>query len=71
MSPEIRSRGSGIAMKIMDNYTGIPGRASYLHDPALKHVCAKATNVESGFMVKVSQWESMVTPEGVLIPAQP
>jgi hypothetical protein len=87
-------------MKIMDHYTGIPGRACYAqgsqvrqftiwsknadrdsmlyvyvpkaridHDPSLKLVCESATDVDSGFMVRVPRWESMVTSEGFLIPA--
>jgi hypothetical protein len=87
-------------MKIMDHYTGIPGRAFYAqgsqvrqftiwsknddreavlyvyvpnaqvdHDPSLQRVCESATDVDSGFMVKVPRWESMVTSEGFLIPA--
>lgn len=88
-------------MKIMDYYTGIPGRACYVqgsqvrqftiwsknddreplfyvyvpnshiaHDLSLKLVCESATDVDSGFMVKVPRWESMVTSEGVLIPSR-
>lgn len=88
-------------MKIMDHYTGIPGRAPYVqgsqvrqftiwsknddrkpmlyvyvpnarinHDVSLKRVCEPATDVESGFMVAVSRWESMVTAEGLLISSQ-
>ena len=88
-------------MKIMDYYTGVPGRAFYLqgsqirqftiwsknddseplfyvyvpiahvaHDASLKRVCEKATDVDSGFMVTVTRWESMVTSEGVLIASQ-
>jgi hypothetical protein len=88
-------------MKIMDYYTGIPGRACYVqgsqvrqftiwsknddseplfyvyvpnsliaHDLSLKLVCESATDVDSGFMVKVPRWESMVTSEGVLIASQ-
>jgi len=87
-------------MKIMDYYTGIPGRARYIqgnqvrlftiwsknddreslfyvyvpnsyadHDLSLRAVCESATDVDSGFMVKVPRWESMVTTEGLLIPS--
>jgi len=41
------------------------------HDLSLKLVCESATDVDSGFMVKVPRWESMVTSEGFLIPSQP
>jgi hypothetical protein len=88
-----------LRVKIMDDYSGIPGRACYAqggqvrqftiwarradresvfyiyvpksrvdHDLSLKAVCESATDVESGFMVRVPRWESMVTPEGFLIP---
>jgi hypothetical protein len=100
-SPEMRSQGSRVAMKIMDDYTGMPGRARYaqrsqvrqftiwskkddreamlyiyvpnaqiFHDPSLKLVCESATDVDSGFMVRAPRWESMVTPEGFLIPSE-
>jgi hypothetical protein len=39
------------------------------HDLSLKRVCEAATDVESGFMVTVPRWESMVTSEGSLIPS--
>jgi hypothetical protein len=86
-------------MKIMDDYTGMPGRARYaqksqvrqftiwaknddrepmlyiyvpnaqiFHDDSLKLVCETGTDVDSGFMVRVPRWESMVTSEGFLIP---
>jgi hypothetical protein len=39
------------------------------NDLSLKRVCESATDVDSGFMVRVPRWESMVTSEGFLIPA--
>jgi hypothetical protein len=88
-------------MKVMDHYTGMPGRARFaqksqvrqftiwsknddreailyiyvpnaqiFHDEALKLVCESATDVESGFMVQLPRWESMVTSDGFLISEQ-
>jgi hypothetical protein len=49
-------------------YVYVPN-AQVDHDLSLKLVCESATNVDSGFMVTVPRWESMVTSEGSLIPS--
>jgi hypothetical protein len=51
-------------------YVYVPN-AQVDHDHSLKLICESATDVESGFMVKVPRWKSMITPEGLPISPRP